>query len=174
MDNHDTQIGQSLQSWVQPWFKPLAYSLILLRANGYPCVFYGDLYGCGEKGKDNYQQPMSQLADFIRARKLFAHGETRDSFDHPNCIGWVRTGDKDNDGCAVLMCTGSEGTKRMKVGEEHANEKWTDLLEWHKDEVIIGSDGYAEFRCPAGSVSIWASVNARGREEFKKHQHNRG
>ncbi|CAE6478931.1 unnamed protein product, partial [Rhizoctonia solani] len=24
VDNHDTQIGQSLQSWVQPWFKPLA------------------------------------------------------------------------------------------------------------------------------------------------------
>ncbi|KAG8696242.1 hypothetical protein FRC11_000887, partial [Ceratobasidium sp. 423] len=84
VDNHDTQIGQSLQSWVQWWFKPLAYALILLRNAGYPCVFYGDLYGCGG---DNPQPPMSQLADFIRARKLFAYGPTWDAWDHPNCIG---------------------------------------------------------------------------------------
>ena len=31
VDNHDTQIGQSLESWVLDWFKPHAYSLILLR-----------------------------------------------------------------------------------------------------------------------------------------------
>lgn len=43
VDNHDTQIGQSLESWVNPQFKPLAYALILLRPEGYPCVFYGDL-----------------------------------------------------------------------------------------------------------------------------------
>ena len=45
VDNHDTQPGQSLQSWVDGWFKAAAYGLILLRAYGYPCVFYGDLYG---------------------------------------------------------------------------------------------------------------------------------
>ena len=31
VDNHDTQPGQSLCSWVQDWFKPLAYAIILLR-----------------------------------------------------------------------------------------------------------------------------------------------
>lgn len=92
VDNHDTQVGQSLESWVNPQvgppfrpsttrrteltpcslrshrqFKPLAYALILLRVDGYPCVFYGDLYGCGG---DNPQPPMSQLDDFIRARKV--------------------------------------------------------------------------------------------------------
>lgn len=34
VDNHDTQPGQALQSWVDGWFKPLAYALILLRAAG--------------------------------------------------------------------------------------------------------------------------------------------
>ena len=34
VDNHDTQPGQSLESLVQPWFKPLAYAFILLRADG--------------------------------------------------------------------------------------------------------------------------------------------
>ena len=31
VDNHDTQYGQSLQSFVDDWFKLLAYALILLR-----------------------------------------------------------------------------------------------------------------------------------------------
>lgn len=31
VDNHDTEPGQALFSWIQEWFKPLAYSLILLR-----------------------------------------------------------------------------------------------------------------------------------------------
>jgi Predicted membrane protein len=30
---------------VAGWFKPLAYAVILLRKDGLPCVFYGDLFG---------------------------------------------------------------------------------------------------------------------------------
>ena len=45
VDNHDTQPEQSLESWVPDWFKPIAYALILLRQDGYPCIFYGDYYG---------------------------------------------------------------------------------------------------------------------------------
>jgi len=166
VDNHDTQPGQSLESWVSPTFKPLAYALILLRPAGYPCVFWGDLYGT--KGKDP-QQPMSQLADFVRARKLFAYGEVRDYWNHSNCIGWVRTGDseKGRDGCAVLMCNGEAGYKSMEVGKEHAGEKWTDVLRWHHEEVVIGDDGWGMFKCPARSVSIWVKNDAKGREEFR-------
>lgn len=39
MDNHDTQPGQALQSFVDEWFKQSAYAIILLREEGYPCVF---------------------------------------------------------------------------------------------------------------------------------------
>ena len=45
VDNHDTQPGQALESFVVDWFKPAAYAIILLRDSGYPCVFYGDFYG---------------------------------------------------------------------------------------------------------------------------------
>lgn len=69
VDNHDTQPGQALESWIDPTFKPLAYALILFRGDGYPCVFAGDLYGCDS---DPHVDPMNQLADFIRIRKLFA------------------------------------------------------------------------------------------------------
>ncbi|KAG8694879.1 hypothetical protein FRC09_009532, partial [Ceratobasidium sp. 395] len=108
------------------------------------------------------------LADFIRARKLFAYGETRDVWDHANCVGWVRAGDEWHDGCAVVVCNGDEGSKFLYAGKEHAGEKWSDLLGWHEGEVTIGDEGWAEFRCPARSVSIWTKTDARGREEFGK------
>jgi len=167
VDNHDTQVGQSLESWVSPTFKPLAYALILLRPSGYPCVFWGDLYGtAGPEG--NPQKPVSQLADLIRARKLYAYGELRDYWDHMNCVGWVRTGDEKRPGCAVVLCNGGEGFKRMEVGKEHANETWTDLLGWYQGEVTIGEDGWAEFKCSAMSVSVWVKKDANGRDEFGK------
>jgi len=165
VDNHDTQIGQALQSWVSPWFKPIAYSLILLRPSGYPCVFWGDVYGC--EGS-NPQQPVSQLNYFILARKNFAFGDVIDYFDHPNCIGWVRTGDAEHDGLAIVVCNGDEGWKDMEVGAQHAGETWTDVLGWHPGQVVIGNNGWATFRCPARSVSLWAKTDARGREQFTK------
>ena len=74
------------------------------------------------KGK---AEPVGQLASFIRARKLFCYGETRDYLDHPQTLGWVRVGDDNHDGCAVVICNGTDGSKRMEVGKEHANEEWT-------------------------------------------------
>ncbi|ODN77445.1 hypothetical protein L202_04623 [Cryptococcus amylolentus CBS 6039] len=166
VDNHDTQKGQSLQRWVSPTFKPLAYALILLRPDGYPCVFYGDLYGCG--GEDP-QEGVGQLEDLVRCRKMFAYGEIRDYWDHPNCLAWLRTGDAEHDGCVTVICNGNEpGSKRVEVGQEHKGEKWTDVLGWYQGEVVIGDDGWAEFFSPPQSISIWTKTDARGREEFKK------
>jgi alpha-amylase len=58
--------------------------------------------------------------------------------------------------------------KHMEVGKEHAGEVWTDVLGWHEGEVTVREDGWAEFHCPARSVSIWAKKDARGREEFTR------
>ncbi len=59
VDNHDTQPGQALESWVEGWFKPLAYAYILLRSEGLPCVFYGDYYGIPHDGIAPVGQPLS-------------------------------------------------------------------------------------------------------------------
>lgn len=46
VDNHDVQpLREQHDTYVDWWFRPHAYALILLREEGYPCVFYPDLYG---------------------------------------------------------------------------------------------------------------------------------
>lgn len=78
----------SRQTIIAPFFKPLAYSLILLRSQGQPCIFYGDLYGING-GPEPQPGPScsGRLPILTRARKLYAHGEQRDYFNRRNCIG---------------------------------------------------------------------------------------
>ena len=65
VENHDSQPLQALESPVEPWFKPLAYALILLRQQGYPCIFYADYFGASysDRGYDIYLPPHRWLID---------------------------------------------------------------------------------------------------------------
>lgn len=164
--NHDTQPGQTVETPIEGFFKPLAYSLILLRAEGYPSVFYGDLYGM--KG-DKPEPPAcdGKLSDIILARKLYAYGDQEDYMDEPNCIGFVRRGDKHRPaGLACVMSNAEEGEIKMAVGKEHKGEVWTDVLGWSDREVKIDDDGYGVFSCSATSVSIYVRRDAEGRDRF--------
>jgi alpha-amylase len=151
VDNHDSQKGQSLESWVKPWFKPIAYALILLRREGYPCVFAGDL----EEDPGHELVDHSFLIDrFLAARHTHNHGEQHDYFDHPRSIGWVRTGDAAHPGVmAVVASNGDAGSKWMNGFRPHA--RFRDATGHFADEVVANADGWAEFRCPGGSVSVW-------------------
>lgn len=125
VDNHDSQWGSSLQSQVEDWFKPLAYGLILLIDKGYPCVFYGDYYGVG--GKESMHRGV--IDTLLQARTKYAFGEQRDYFDHPNTVGFVRTGDEfhPDSGVALLLSNGEDGDKVMNVGEAHKGEVWHEI-----------------------------------------------
>jgi len=92
----DTQPGRDIERIIPDYFNPLqvAYSLIVLKAGGYPCVFLGGIYGI--KGKD--QSPPSCLGaipSLVLARKLYSYREQKDFSHHTNCIGWVRRGTHD-------------------------------------------------------------------------------
>jgi alpha-amylase len=128
VQNHDTQPGQSLYAEIKDFFKPLAYALILLRKEGHPLVFYGDLYGIS--GPPPYKSgPVKGLAQLMLVRKLYAHGSQTSYWDHPNCIGWVRRGGHGKAiGCAVLMSNAGETEKKMSVGRIHAKQVWTDVV----------------------------------------------
>lgn len=166
--NHDTQPYQALEAAIEPFFKPLAYALILLRFDGYPCIFYGDLYGI--KGEHTFPASCGGgLPNLTLARKLYAYGEQKDYFDFPTCIGWVRYGTWDKRfGCAVVLSNAGPGEKRMHVGEMHAGEVWTDVMGWSQNEVTIEQDGCGVFTCPGVSLAVWVNKEAEGRDQFGK------
>jgi len=168
VQNHDTQPGQTVETPVEGFFKPLAYSLILLRRDGFPCVFYGDLYGMkGEK-----PEPPScggKLSSIMLARKLYAYGNQDDYWDDKNCLGFVRRGMHDMpDGLACIMSNTGPAEKQMHVGKEHKGEVWTDVLGWAQGEVTIDDEGNGKFTCPGTSVGIWVNKDAKGRERFEQ------
>ncbi|PLB48256.1 alpha-amylase [Aspergillus steynii IBT 23096] len=167
--SHAVQPGQSLEAPIEPFFKPLAYALILLRDAGLPCLFYGDLYGIGS----DVENPMTpscggRLPVLAKARKLYAYGEQQDYFDQPNCIGFVRYGNQYHpDGLACVMSNASSSKKLMYVGRSHAREKWSDVLEWQTKTVTIDKDGYGVFPVAPMSVGVWANTMAKGRDSLR-------
>lgn len=156
VDNHDTQPGQALASFISQWFKQAAYSLILLRNAGYPCVFYGDFYGIPH---DNIE-PMKGLQTLIELRKEKSYGEQHDYFDNPHMIGWTREGDDEHlqSGLAVVISNGSAGEKTMYIGTQFAGSKFIDSLENCEDEVTINEEGYGIFKVNEKSTSVWVEA----------------
>jgi alpha-amylase len=148
---------QALESVVEPWFKPLAYALILLRAEGYPCVFYADYYGADydDRGYHISMPSHRWLIDkFLKVRQEIAYGPQYDYFDHPNTIGWTRLGDDQHPkAMAVLLSNGRDGNKWMEVGAKNAT--FRDVTEHFKTPVKSNKDGWAQFFCQGGSVSVW-------------------
>ena len=166
--NHDTQPGQTVATPVERYFKPLAYALILLRGQGYPSVFWGDLYGLLGRGDDAPKEdPIAKLPDIILARALYAYGDQNDYFEEANCIGWVRRGTWDKPaGCAVVISNAGPGERRMCVGDLHRGQIWTDVLGWSDREVEIDHDGWGTFPVGGTSLSIFVRRDAEGRDRF--------
>lgn len=158
VENHDSQPGQSLQSPVMDWFKPLAYALILLRRDGYPCVFYGDYYG-----NDGSVDPSHRLVShrgmidtFLKARAEFCFGEFHDYFDHPTCVAWYWSGDDDHPGAmSVVMSTGDAGEKKIATGRPGAT--FRDRTGHVDGEVKADANGDAVFTCPPGKLGVWCT-----------------
>ena len=167
VENHDSQPLQTLESVVEPWFKPLAYALLLLRREGYPCVFYGDYYGGHYVGKGRDGKPHEVwlnshrwlLDRFLYARRHCAYGEQYDYFDHPDCIGWSRLGNPDHPGAmAVIMSDGAGGSKWMEVGKP--NTRFYDITEHIAESVTTNEYGWGDFPCSSGSVSVWLELES--------------
>ncbi len=158
VENHDTQRGQALESAVLDWFVPHSYAITLLRPQGYPCIFYGDYYGVTKFQDPGFTGELDVMM-FLRRTKLF--GQQRDYFDDPSIIGWTMEGDDEHSdsGLAVVLTNRTGGMKRMEVGARHTGEKWIDAMGICGQEVEIDENGFGEFTCADGSVSIWVKEN---------------
>ncbi len=166
LDNHDTQPKREKESFVEAWFRPLAYALILLREGGYPCVFYPDLYGAKyeftdkenkDKEKEVCIEPCFGIKEMLKVRKERAYGLQRDFFSGPHIIGWTREGidDVPDSGCAVLINNYEEGELEMEIGGKHAGKAFYEITGSREETITIDDSGKAVFKVNAGSVAIW-------------------
>lgn len=145
VENHDTWRERTIQDW----FKPLAYALILLRVEGYPCVFYGDYYG--GPGRASHRATLDQL---MEVRRDYAYGEQRDYFDEADLVGWTRQGDATHPrAIAVLLSAQSGGSKRMAVSRP--SRRFRDITGGIRETVTADASGDAVFRCNGRSVAVW-------------------
>lgn len=154
VDNHDSQPGGGLESWVEDWFKPMAYALILLRQEGYPCVFYGDYKGIPSS---KLKAKKTILDKLMKLRKNKAYGQQHDYFDDPNCVGWTLEGDEEHadSGLAVVMSDGTGGTKHMYIGKHFAGCHFSDALGNAKYNIKIDEEGFGDFYVNRDSVAVW-------------------
>lgn len=162
--NHDTQPLQALEAEVQAWFKPIAYALILLRKDGYPCIFYPDLFGAHYQEGDHeiFLEKAYGIETLIKARKDHAYGDQKDYFEDANCLGWIRFGDNDHKACAVTLSNKDAYEKPMEIGELYQGQSFCDVMGHFPDhEVIIDDQGWGQFPVPAGNVSVWLPKNAQ-------------
>ncbi len=153
VDNHDSQPGCSLESYVEDWFKPLAYGLILLMKDGYPCLFYGDYYGIGGE-----PSPHAHILEILlEARRKYAYGEQIDYFDHPSTVGFIRMGDEEHlgSGLVFLMSNDEAGAKVMSLGEERKGERWHEITGSIDDEVILDDTGSGDFSVQGRNIAVW-------------------
>ncbi|MBW3067915.1 MULTISPECIES: alpha-amylase [unclassified Actinomyces] len=159
VENHDTQPGQSLQSFVEPGFKPAAYALILLRREGTPCVFWGDLFGTPETGDIS---ACIELPLLMRLRRSLAYGPQHDVFNAADLVGFTREGDDEHpgSGLAVVLSTALAATKRLYVGARHAGERWICAIGGH-GAITISGDGSAEFPVGESGLSVYVPASAR-------------
>lgn len=162
VDNHDTQPLQALESPVMDWFKPLAYAFILLREEGYPCLFYPDYYGSTytDRGQDGSLHTVTMashkaiLDKLLAARRDFAYGPQYNYMDHPDIIGWTRLGNAAHPrAMAVILTDGPGGTKWMEVGK--ANAAFHDVTGNRAGAVTTNEWGWGQFPVNGGSVSVW-------------------
>lgn len=162
VENHHSQPLCRFESVVEPWFKPLAYAVILLRREGYPCLFYADYYGAHyrDQGQDGRTHEIWLdchrwlLDKFLYARQYYAYGKQDDYFDHDSVVGWTRLGNSEHPKTmAVLMSDGWGGSKWMDMGQPNA--AFYDLTEHIREPVYTNEYGWGEFHCRGGSVSVW-------------------
>jgi alpha-amylase len=191
VSNHDTQAGQSSFTPIDSSLKALFYAFILLRQDGLPCVFWGDLVGIqgphaegpackipisSSERKTAYEESGSQppmtdgvLPSLMLARRYFAYGPQRDYFDSMSCIGWTRAGTADRPGCVVIMSIALHGMRTYKkMATGCAGERWVDVLQNGEDRavVVIGRDGFGVFPGFGGSVGVFVKEDEKVLHQF--------
>ncbi len=181
VENHDYEEGRAYESHVEEWFKPLAYAFILLRQNGYPCLFFPDYYGSqdwdelGRRWHHATQSGKDYLELLLKLRKQFALGEER-YYSDKNVAGWIRMGfvPGAKGAMAVVINTSYGAVKSIRMNTGRFNRRFYhlatikltsggflvvrnhyDLYGDKAEGLWTDSNGWSDFLADGGSVAIW-------------------
>jgi alpha-amylase len=182
VENHDRQHGRNPDSHVREWIKPLAYAYILLRKDGYPCVFFADYYGSANNGYHVGQPEGRYYLDLLlKLRKEYALGEERyyETYDGPNAtaVGWMRMGFVDGaKGAMAVVINTSNSVKPVRMNTGRFNRKFYhcatikfvesnssfliaqgayDLYGDKSIDIWTDQFGFADFVADGETVTIW-------------------
>ncbi len=155
VNNHDTQPHQALESYIPAWFQPLAYACVLLREQGIPCVFAGDLNGIPHDGI----APCAELKTLLKLHRLAAYGPEIAYFDDADTVGFVRLGRRDHEdsGLVVVMTDRGSTSRKINCSKSFARQTLVDALGHVQQEVTVNEEGIGEFPVEGGSVSVYVT-----------------
>lgn len=146
VENHDTQRGSGLQSPIEDWFKPIAYAVILLQKDGYPCVFFPDYYGY-ESDQASFQTEIDNLLFYRNKMEGF---EQRDFFLDDNCIGWLRYNGEE--AFLIILSIDGQGTRSIELGEDFAQC----IFKTQSEEYVSDQKGHIVVQIPEKSFRIYS------------------
>lgn len=146
VDNHDTQPGQALESWVMDWFRPQANAILLLRDLLYPCVFFGDLYGM-TSGKPK----TAGLEDMLRIRSRLSEGVIR---DYETGDGQVLVWKNEGAHPFFVILTEAAGKECQVREPDVAGCGFTDIMDRSR-HLQADETGNMTLSCPDGGLSVW-------------------
>ncbi len=147
VDNHDTQIGQALESWILDWFKPQAYATILLYDCQCPCVFYGDYYGIPHDNK----APVPFLREMVWIRaNLLSDNIVNLMDDDPQKACWMAYGPHP----VIVLYTIADWKEKSFCEPNYANLTLEDALD-PTNQVKFDAQGNIKITCPPGKISIY-------------------
>ena len=154
VDNHDTdQSGGALYSPVAN-LKMLAYSYILTREKGYPCVFYRDYYEYGLG---------AQIKTLIGIRKThgFGAGNEYTSTNDADVYAYSRAGDASHTGLLEMLNDGSASASKT-ITTPFKNATLTDLTGNTTGTVTTDANGIGLFRVNSRSYAVWVPGSSIG------------
>lgn len=147
VDNHDTQPGQALASWVLDWFKVQAYATILLNKCEYPAVFYGDLYGIPH----DHIPPVPFLREMIWIRSHCFTPNIVDLYDEDSQKAcWMAWGNSP----VIVLYTIADRKEKTFCEPLLADKKLINVTN-PSDQPRFDSNGTITISCPGGGCSIY-------------------
>lgn len=151
VDNHDTQPGQALESWVADDFKTRAYATILLRDASSPFVFYGDLWGIPHDGK----QPVPFMREMVWVRSHLLGDELVDMNDDDHQkMTWLVRGEHP----VFVIWSGADGKRKDIVEAALAGRTFVDVTD-PSHLVAVDEGGGASFTCSPSGCSIYITTD---------------